>query len=41
MRYGFERNTPGWLLALVIVVGGVVLAVLGPWALHVIQSFTG
>jgi hypothetical protein len=41
MRYGFERDTPGWLMALVIVVGGLLLAVLGPLVLHVIESLTG
>jgi hypothetical protein len=41
MRHGFERNTPGWLLAVVIVVSGLVLAVLGQWVLDTIQSFSG
>jgi len=40
VRYGFKRDTPWWLLVLVIVVGGILLAVLGPWILDTIQSLS-
>jgi hypothetical protein len=35
------RRWPWWLMAVVIVGGGLVLAVLGPWVLDTIRSLTG